>query len=410
MARRKKSAQALPPPTPSGIEARAEAPAVPQTSGTAAARDGSTAPAKACPRILIVASSRLLRARIAARLEELEPAAECHLANCTLSARTLAAHSRFDAAFIAIEPDAADGLDIVRDFSEASACPPCIILAENASLDLAVAAMRRGAVDLISTKATPAELGAALRLALTRSRAVQHREARIDRLTRVCRKLNDARHEVTEQVSSLCGDLVTAYQELADQIADLGTASEFNSLIRQELDVESVLRTALEYILAQTGPTNAAIFLPGNGSSGGSGADFTLGAYVNYDVSKDMLDMVLEHLASFVPPRLEAENELKIISGAQELHAFFGDEAHWLGDSRAVAFACHHQGECLAAAILFRDGRNPFPEAVISTLRIVAALFGRQLARVIHIHHRHLPKDQWNGFCDDGDDDIDLAA
>ena len=46
------------------------------------------------------------------------------------------------------------------------------------------------------------------------------------------------------------------------------------------------------------------------------------------------------------------------------------------------------------------------------TLRIVADLFGKQLGRVIHIHHRHLPKDQWGGFggVDEGDDDIDLAA
>ena len=49
-------------------------------------------------------------------------------------------------------------------------------------------------------------------------------------------------------------------------------------------------------------------------------------------------------------------------------------------------------------------------------LSIIAEHFGSQLARVIHVHHRHLPKDQWGGFetdMDDEDDgfgDIDLAA
>ena len=40
------------------------------------------------------------------------------------------------------------------------------------------------------------------------------------------------------------------------------TALEFTGLIKQELDIENLLRTTLEYVLGRSGPTNAAVFLP----------------------------------------------------------------------------------------------------------------------------------------------------
>ena len=58
--------------------------------------------------------------------------------------------------------------------------------------------------------------------------------------------------------------------------------------------------------------------------------------------------------------------------------------------------------------VLFRDRRNPFPPGALHALKIIRELFGKQLARVIRTHHRHVPKNQWGGF--KGGDDIDLAA
>jgi DNA-binding response OmpR family regulator len=360
-------------------------------------------------RILIVAGNRLQRMRLAARLCETQELAECIHTDSARAARTLVASSRFDLALIALELEDGDGLDLVREFDRTAGRPTPILIAEELTTDLAVAAMRSGAIDIVSSTSPAAEMYVAVRSALNRTRADRQREARIERLTRVCHKLNDARHQVTEQVSSLCNDMVTAYQELASQATQMGLVSEFNSLIRQELDVESVLRTALEYILGQTGPTNAAVFLPGSGGCSAS-SDFTLGAYVNYDVPKDTLDMLLDHVTGFVPRRMEAEHSTISAVGARELEKLFGEHAHWLGDSHALCFACHHEGECLAVGILFRDHRNPFPESVIANLRVIAQLFGRQLSRVIHVHHRHIPKSQWGGFGAPEDDDTDLAA
>src|SRR6185436_11876429 len=110
------------------------------------------------------------------------------------------------------------------------------------------------------------------------------------------------------------------------QVLELSIASEFNGLIRQELDVESLLRTALEFILAKTGPTNAAVFLPA------TSGDFSLGAYVNYDCPKDTADVLLDHLAVVIAPRMEHQAELKSLATPEELAAFLGDDAHWLAE------------------------------------------------------------------------------
>jgi DNA-binding response OmpR family regulator len=393
MSRRKKTS---PPPALAAKPAQV----APVVGGAQAARPGPTL------RALVAAASRAERQHLTKRLLDEGLACECVQADSAASAWSALAESGYDIALVSEALADGAGLDLVGALARRAGCPAPVLVCAEPTLDLAVQAMRLGAADIVPLTASARDLAAAVKSASTRAAQNQFRQARIEKLTKVCRKLNQARHEVTRQVSSLCGDMVTAYQELAGQVTQLEVSSEFSSLIRQELDVESVLRTALEYILAKTGPTNAAVFLPS------ASCDWSLGAYVNYDVAKDNADMLLEHLAAIVPPRVQDESELKSLCGRKELESFFADDAHWLGDSRVIVFSCHHEGECLGAVILFRDRRSPFADTVIPTLKIVAQLFGRQLARVVHVHHRHLPKDQWGGFGvpEDDDDDIDLAA
>ncbi len=373
-------------------------------------RAGAEGPAEVkprTPRILIVSSSRLERLRLAARL--VDASVVCVQAESIKAALQATEGERCDAAIIGEKlPDGA-AADLAREMSRRDPAAVSLLISQSPTLDEAVQAMRAGVVDIISPKAPKDELTMRVRTALSKARMARDREDRLERLTKVCRQLNDARSEITKQVSGLCGDLASAYQDLSDQVTLLSTASEFNSLIRQELDVESLLRTALEFILAKTGPTNAAVFLPA------TSCDFSLGAYVNYDCPKDTADSMLEGLAGIVAPRLEHEKGLKVLGSAEEINAMFGDGAHWLSDSHVVAFSCRRDGECLAVVILFRDRRNGFPDAVLPALGMIAELFGKQLSRVIHVHHRHLPKDQWGTFGamgdgEAGEDDIDLAA
>ena len=52
----------------------------------------------------------------------------------------------------------------------------------------------------------------------------------------------------------------------------------------------------LEFTLSKIGSTNAAIFLPT------SSGDYSLGAYVNYDIPRDGIEIMLDQLADVLAP------------------------------------------------------------------------------------------------------------
>ena len=79
------------------------------------------------------------------------------------------------------------------------------------------------------------------------------------------------------EVDVLCGDLATAWSSIKDQMSIVETTTEFRTLIGQELDVEQMLRTSLEYIMEKVGPTNGVVFLRE------AEGDYGVGAYVNYE-------------------------------------------------------------------------------------------------------------------------------
>lgn len=357
------------------------------------------------PRVLIVSGSRQERLRLAARVSGVssKPAKADSLA----AARMMMDVEHFDVVLVRDQLSDGPGVSLAEELGPDRLDIAFILIADDPTLDDAVLAMRAGIADIIRIDSPAAELISGVCRAASRARTVRQAEHKARRLRRVCRKLNDARQEVTSQVRSLCNDLSLAYDEMSGQMARFSLASEFTAIIRPELDVESLLRTALEFVLAKIGPTNAAVFLPT------SSRDFSLGAYVNYDCAKDTADVLLDHLANVVAPRMESESSLISLSPGSDLDDEFGYEAQWLCDSNVVMFACHHEGECLAVVILFRDRADAFTGEHVQMLETISEQFALQLGRVIHIHHRHLPRDQWGAFDgpDEGDaDDFGLAA
>lgn len=303
--------------------------------------------------------------------------------------------------------DGTDGIDLLDQLSTTHPALVGVIIGQIENTDDAVRAMRAGASDLISIQSRSAQTTRRLLESVKRADRVRQRDARIDRLKKLCHKLNTARQDLSGQVGNLCTDLVTAYQDLSEQFGDVKLATEFNALLRQELEIESLLRTMLEFTLSKIGSTNAAVFLPT------SSGDYSLGAYVNFDIPRDAAEIMLDQLADSVGPQFEEATEVISLCGQAEMDEAIGSDSHWLEDSAVMVISCRHDDECLAVLSLFRDQTLPFNEEDVRILGIVAQLFGEQLARVIRVHHRHLPKDQWGDLgtdCDDSDDDDFFSA
>ncbi len=259
--------------------------------------------------------------------------------------------------------------------------------------------MRAGACDLIPIASNCAESHRRMVNAVERSQRVRRRDARMDRLKKLCSKLNNARQEVSGQIGGLCTDLTQAYQDLTQQFGDVKITSELETLLRQELDIESLLRTLLEFTLSKVGPTNAAVFMPT------SAGDYSVGAYVNYDIAKETAEIMLDQLADAIPESVENAEGVRAMSGKSELNEILGTSAYWVENSTMLTLSCQQDNECLAVLALFRDRSRSFTQDDVRMLEIIGELFGKQLARVIQTHHRHLPKDQWGLSGDYGYDD-----
>jgi DNA-binding response OmpR family regulator len=294
----------------------------------------------------------------------------------------------------------------VQNLASAGNCAVAVI-SEDPNLEQALVAFQLGAVDFLvgpfkGKRFQAGDFRQRLQRSVQRARAGQEQQQRVHKLKRVCKKLNTARREVTQQLDALCNDMVTAYHGLAEQMNQVTLASEFQAMVRQELDIESCLRSVLEFILNVSGPTNAAVFLPSNH------LDFSLGAYVNYDLPRDSLDLLLDHLADVIPSRAQDSPQVLTHSTSDELHGWLGDDAAWVEESQLITFPCRCDDECLAVVVLFRDQNHPFAADLAAKMATIAPLFGKQLAQIIRVHNRLGEDEEWHGF--DYEDDSDLAA
>jgi len=351
-------------------------------------------------RVLVASPDRDLRRRLVDALERCGHLCETAAGGDGVR-RTLAGR---DVEIVLLDERLADGpgLDVAPRIAESGA--GIVVLASAATADLAVEAMRAGALDLLPREVVQDELVRRVLDAARRLRASGSRSDRVHRLSELCRELNSARRQMGDQVSTLCRDLTEAYDSLSDQLDRVAAASEFAGVIGQELDIEELLRIAMEHVLSKSGPTNAAVFLPD------TGGDFTLGAYVNYDRSSENAEMMFDHLASVVAPRFEHARSAVTMRDGVERDDLLGDDAHWLEGCAVLAVPCVHDEECLAVMTLFRDEQTPFDERLGPTLDAVAHAFAKQLGRVIRVHHRHLPRDQWGSLDGPDSDDLGLAA
>lgn len=351
-------------------------------------------------RVLAVDADRSTRIEMQQALAAL--GVRCDTAGTLAESRAALRAAKYDLVLVDQEQSDGSGLDLVREMKEMDEFTRCIVTSRKDCFEGVVEAMRAGAADYVTKPYRTTEVAGRILAASEVSRRLRHSERRVKRLKKICRRLDSARRDMSRQVDDLCNDLVSAYQELADQMTQSALSTEFTSVIRQDLDVEDLLRSTLEFLLQKTGPTNAAVFLP-TGSR-----DFNLGAYVNCDVPRETADVLLDHLADVIAPRFENEEELVRLHTAEALTERLGDEAAWLSEYGVLVFSCRHDEECLAVVALFRDRSQPFSDDLLSQLVVIRDLFAEQLARIVRIHHRHRPEERWPGF--DVEDDRGLAA
>ncbi len=208
-----------------------------------------------------------------------------------------------------------------------------------------------------------------------------------ERSLEILRGLCSTNSALSERVTDLESELAEVESDVASRVEIATVVSSFKALLSQELGVEGVLQTALEFILGRTGPTNAAIFLADSETS------YSLGAYVNCDCPREKADPVLCKFTTDVCHHVAVPDDLVRFEDIDSFIQAVGPEAEILRSSEVIGMPCSSDGECLAVVFLFRSESDPFPEQLAPVLDAVRVTLAEQLATIVGIHHRI--EDHW---------------
>jgi DNA-binding response OmpR family regulator len=296
-------------------------------------------------------------------------------------ARTALIEQRYDVV-IASDEGLASTARFAQLVTRLAPAAKTMMLTTEMTVGTVLEAMRGGVVDVVELPIEPVEFQGRLQGAIARSREEREREDRIARLKGICKKLNDARAEVSEQARALSDDLREVREEVAGKLDEVAMTAEYRTLLRQELDLEELLRVGVEYLIGKTGPTNAAVFLPG------SDGEWSLGAYVNYDCPRQVAQPMLDRLASDVCPELSTVDELMRFEDSSDFVESLGLGTTTLATSQIVAWPCFAKNDCLAVFVLFRDAKRGFGDELATVIDCLRTVFAEQIATVLRVHHR----------------------
>jgi len=325
-------------------------------------------------------------------------------ANSAEEACALLREQRIQIALVSEASNQATTGSLIARLQEVQPRLTTVLMTDQPDAQRVIEAMREGVSDVIPQPFDIEQANEAVRRALASRQGERKLRKRIRKLKRTCRKLAAARSEVSRQVNVICNDVVTAYQELAEQLQNVENSSEYTALIGNELDLERLLRESLEYLLKKIGPMNAAVFLPATMD------EFSLGGYINYDWSSGSPEMLLQHLGDVVAPRVAEHPGVLHITDNRTLEEWIGDDAGYLEDCHVLGTTCCKDEDPLAVLVMFRDEQFPFQPEAIETVHAVSMELAEYLHKIIRVHHRHLPdvdEDEADGA---SDDDFGLAA
>ncbi len=292
------------------------------------------------------------------------------------------------------------GLRLLREAQQDRPWLRAIVFGGTPSPSVVVEAIRDGSSDWIDPTADRGRIEERIQQILSRVKAHRNREDQLEELSDTCRKLSEARDEMSDQVDVLCSDLASAYRSMRAQMTDVAMLSEFKALVSQELDVEDMLRTSLEYILKKIGPTNAVVYLR-------EGDDqYGVGAYVNYQWQDMDVTPMLRTLGDVVCNPMSRERELIRFEDANEFADQHGEHMNILHDAEVIAFSAHSGEECLGVFVLFRDAETGFNETHAATLESLRKAIEEQLSQIVRVHKRARP--EWPD--EPADDGWNLAA
>jgi DNA-binding response OmpR family regulator len=286
------------------------------------------------------------------------------------------------------------GVELIRTIRRQFGSTDIIALSRSRRGEACLDAFRAGASDMLLAPIQAQDIEQALGASAARRLEDARRLQRHGRLRVVCRRLNKARHEISQQVDLLCNDLVRAYQDMAQQLNVAQNAAEFAQALEGELDVEGVVRKTMEWVLRKLGPLNAAVYLP-NGER-----DFALGAYLNLDTQAD--GPLIELLGRTIVKQARGTSAL-VLDDDRTMDELFDEDARMLHGRQWMAVACHTPRECLAVLVVFRNkapgvsGASELTGQARNLIEAAAPILAERIENALGLYQRMNPPEEEYG-------------
>ncbi len=272
-----------------------------------------------------------------------------------------------------------EGTTLLTSLQENQPAASAIVITGAASLNGAVNAMRRGAIDFLPKPFTADHLADRVSEALEEQAKEGKRQRRMKTLRSAVRRLNEARKMVSRKVDLLCNDLIGAYSDLSKQFDGVRLQQGYREFISSARDLEQLLCHTMDWLLRQLGYANVGIWLAADDER------FNLGAYMKYTIqgSPELTEALEKNLVRTVVRKSMVHakgDELKaILTPAESTH---------LAEQDVLAVNCTYLGDTLGAIILFRDARTPFSEDDVEALKTISPLFAIALTGAVKASER----------------------
>jgi DNA-binding response OmpR family regulator len=280
-----------------------------------------------------------------------------------------------DVVFVNVQIQDNGGTELLERIRKIYPHVTAVALSRGNSLDACRAALRAGAADILFSPLKVDETRIVLDASLRKSAAQSQIAARHIRLRKVCKRLNKARHEISQQVDLLCNDLVRAYQDLAAQLNQTQALAEFASALESTSGLEGLMRGTLEWVLKRLGPINAAVFLPN------SEGEYSLGAYLNLDTPAT--DPFVEAIGATLAPQA-ATGGLVHLENDRDVEEIFGPAGKKLLGRTWMAHACFLRRECLGVMVVFRTQGVPLDASTGGLLQAITPVLAERIGMTMH--------------------------
>jgi len=274
-------------------------------------------------------------------------------------------------------------VELIAEFTSLlSPKTPTVGFTTSRSQTLVMDMMRNGASDVFCL---PRDLGVVkdrIELVMSKISVSQLETKKSDEIQRLYDEVHTAHGAAVEEIESLSHTLANSQCEQDQKLRLVAMAAEFRTLVSQELEVECMLRTSLEYLLHRLGPTNAAVYVR-EGDVG-----WGIGAYINYDRQGENYSEFLQTLGEQVCTTVSQEKTLRVFTDGTSFTNWIDTEELNFEGNEVVTIGCFDGDKCMAIIVFFRSDSKRFDNESLKIVETISPLFGTQLGSILKIHRR----------------------